>query len=319
MSNQTRVPPADRKPAVRGAAVALAALRRSYGPIQAVDGIDVTIAPGEVVALLGPNGAGKSTTIDMLLGLARPDEGTVQLFGRAPRDAVRAGQIGAMLQDGTLLEDATVAETVGLVAALHRHPLPVSEALRRAGVTELAGRRCSRLSGGQQQRVRFAVALVADPDLLVLDEPTVGMDVSTRREFWRTMREFADTGRTALFATHYLDEAEEFADRVVLMRAGRIVADGSVAEVRAAVSGRTLRAVVPGAGRDDLAVLPGVTGVELRGERATLASRDSDATLRAVLARHPGAHDIEIAAVGLEEAFLALTDSALTDEPEAAR
>jgi ABC-2 type transport system ATP-binding protein len=312
MTNPTIAPDAIPDPTRRGAAVALAGLYRSYGSVHAVNGIDLTIAPGEVVALLGPNGAGKSTTVDMLLGLSRPDEGEVHLFGRAPRDAVRDGLIGAMLQDGALLEDLTVAETVRLVAALHRRPLTVAETLRRAGVADLAGRRCSKLSGGQQQRVRFAVALVADPDLLVLDEPTVGMDVATRRDFWYTMRGFSDTGRTVVFATHYLDEAEEFADRVVLMRAGRIVADGSVAQIRAAVSGRTLRAVVPGASQEELAALPGVTGVDLRGERATLASADSDRTLRTLLVRHPQAHDIEITAMGLEEAFLALTDESET-------
>ncbi|MGH3669674.1 MAG: ABC transporter ATP-binding protein [Pseudonocardiaceae bacterium] len=288
-------------------AIRLAGLRKRYGPVLAVDGVDLLVAPGEVVALLGPNGAGKSTTVDMLLGLTRPDEGQARLFGRSPREAVSAGEVGAMLQNGTLLEDATVAETVGLVAALHHRPLPVAEALRRAGVTELAGRRCGKLSGGQQQRVRFAVAVVCDPDLLVLDEPTVGMDVETRRSFWRSMREFSDSGRTVLFATHYLEEAEEFADRVVLMRSGRVTADGSVAEVRATVSGRTLRAVVPGARQDALVALPGVTAVELRGDRVTMACADSDVALRALLAAHPAVHDIEIAAVGLEEAFLALT------------
>ncbi|PZS39460.1 MAG: ABC transporter ATP-binding protein [Pseudonocardiales bacterium] len=288
-------------------AVRLSGLRKRYGPVQAVDGVDLLIAPGEVVALLGPNGAGKSTTVDMLLGLTRPDEGQARIFGRSPREAVTAGEVGAMLQDGALLEDATVAETVGLVAALHRSPLPVAEALRRAGVAELAGRRCAKLSGGQQQRVRFAVAMVSDPDLLVLDEPTVGMDVATRRSFWHSMREFSDAGRTVLFATHYLEEAQEFADRVVLMRSGRITADGSVAEVRATVAGRTLRAVVAGAQHSALAALPGVTAVELRGDQVTLACADSDAALRALLAAHPSARDIEITAVGLEEAFLALT------------
>jgi len=219
---------------------------------------------------------------------------------------VAAGEVGAMLQDGALLEDATVGETVGLVAALHRSPLPVAEALRRAGVAELAGRRCNKLSG-QQQRVRFAVAIVSDPDLLVLDEPTVGMDVATRRAFWHSMREFSDAGRTVLFATHYLEEAQEFADRVVLMRSGRITADGSVAEVRATVAGRTLRAVVAGAQHSALAAMPGVSAVELRGDQVTLACADSDTALRALLAAHPTAHDIEITAVGLEEAFLALT------------
>jgi ABC-2 type transport system ATP-binding protein len=287
--------------------------------VQAVDGVDLLVAPGEVVALLGPNGAGKSTTVDMLLGLTRPDQGEARIFGRSPRDAVTAGDVGAMLQDGALLEDATVGETVGLVAALHRSPLPVAEALRRAGVAELAGRRCNKLSGGQQQRVRFAVAIVSDPDLLVLDEPTVGMDVAARRSFWHSMREFSDAGRTVLFATHYLEEAQEFADRVVLMRSGRITADGSVAEVRATVAGRTLRAVVAGARESALAALPGVTAVELRGDQATLACADSDTALRALLAAHPTAHDIEITAVGLEEAFLALTGDMETVDMEEGR
>jgi ABC-2 type transport system ATP-binding protein len=288
-------------------AIRLTGLRKGYGAMQAVDGVDLLVAPGEVVALLGPNGAGKSTTVDLLLGLTRPDDGQARIFGRSPREAVAAGEVGAMLQDGTLLEDATVGETVGLVAALHRRPLPVAEALRRAGVAELAGCRCNKLSGGQQQRVRFAVAIVSDPDLLVLDEPTVGMDVATRRSFWHSMREFSDAGRTVLFATHYLEEAQEFADRVVLMRSGRITADGSVAEVRATVAGRTLRAVVAGAHRSALAALPGVTAMELRGDQVTLACADSDGAVRALLAAYPAARDIEITAVGLEEAFLALT------------
>ncbi|GLZ28328.1 ABC transporter ATP-binding protein [Lentzea sp. NBRC 105346] len=290
-----------------GAAVAISGLHKGFGEVRAVDGVDLLISPGEVVALLGPNGAGKSTTVDMMLGLTRPDRGSVSIFGRAPRAAVSAGVIGAMPQSGSLLEDATVAETVGLIAALHRAPLPVATALERAGVADLADRRCTRLSGGQKQRVRFALALVSDPDLLVLDEPTVAMDVETRREFWRSMREYTSGGRTVLFATHYLEEAEEYADRVVLMRSGRVVADGSVAQVRAAVSGRTLRAVVPGVRRSVVAGLPGVRGAETRGEQVSLTCSDSDAALRALLAAFPDAHDIEISALGLEDAFLALT------------
>ena len=287
----------------------LSGLRKSYGDVRAVAGVDLVIAPGEVVALLGPNGAGKSTTVDMLLGLTEPDAGEISVFGQTPREAVVTGTIGAMLQNGSLLDDATVAETVGLVAALHRKPLPVAEALARADIADLANRKCTKLSGGQKQRVRFALALVCDPDLLVLDEPTVAMDVETRRQFWRGMREYTDSGRTVLFATHYLEEAQEYADRVVLMRSGRVVADGSVAEVRATVSGRTLRAVVPGATEAALTALPGVQAVELRGDAATLACADSDAALRALLSAWPAAHDIEINAVGLEDAFLALTAS----------
>ncbi|WP_409463581.1 ABC transporter ATP-binding protein [Amycolatopsis sp. GA6-003] len=298
-----------------GAAIRLGGIAKRYGDVRAVEKVDLTIAPGEVVALLGPNGAGKSTTVDMILGLAEPDEGAVSVFGRKPADAVRAGMIGAMLQGGTLLDDLTVRETVGLVAKLHRRPMPVRDALRRAGVEDIADRRANKLSGGQKQRVRFAVALVSDPDLLVLDEPTAAMDVGSRREFWKSMYSFTDTGRTVLFATHYLEEAEEFADRVVLMRAGEIVADGSVAEVRALAGGRTIRAVLPpGVGDEMVSTLPAVTSFELRGDRVALSSSDSDATLRALLAAVPAVHDIEIGAVGLEGAFLSLT----SDETEEA-
>ena len=296
-----------------GAAIHLTGLRKHYGDVHAIDGVDLTIAPGEVVALLGPNGAGKSTTVDMILGLTGPDAGEVRVFGRKPIDAVRAGLIGAMLQGGALMDDLTVGETVGMVAALHRKPMPVAEALRAAGVEELAGRRANKLSGGQKQRVRFAVALVSDPDLLILDEPTAAMDVGTRREFWQSMYSFTESGRTVLFATHYLEEAEEFADRVVLMRRGRVVADGSVAEVRALAGGRTLRAAVPGATDAAIAALPGVKEFELRGERVAISSSDSDATLWALKAAVPGVHDVEISAVGLEGAFLSLTADDTTE------
>ncbi|NUT50740.1 MAG: ABC transporter ATP-binding protein [Saccharothrix sp.] len=290
-----------------GAALAMRDLHKAFGEVRAVDGVELTVSPGEVVALLGPNGAGKSTTVDLLLGLTIPDRGDITVFGRTPRQAVSDGVIGAMLQSGALPDDATVAETVGLIAALHRAPRPVAELLDRAGIADLARRPCAKLSGGQKQRVRFALALVPDPDLLVLDEPTVAMDVETRRQFWQSMREYTATGRTVLFATHYLEEAQDYADRVVLMRSGRVVADGSVAQVRATVSGRTIRAVVPGARQAQLAGYPGVRSAELRADQVTMTCSDSDAALRALLADHPSAHDIEITALDLEDAFLALT------------
>ncbi len=289
------------------AAIRVSGLRKHYGQVRAVDGISLAIAPGEVVALLGPNGAGKSTAVDMILGLTRPDEGEVHVFGRTPAQAVDDGVIGAMLQSGALLDDATVGEMVGMVASLHRTPMPVTEALRRAGIQDLAKRRSTRLSGGQKQRVRYAVALVSDPDLLVLDEPTAAMDVGTRREFWQSMKEFTAAGRTVVFATHYLEEAEEYADRVVFMKAGTIVADGSVAEVQALAAGRTLHAVIPGATAVEVAALPGVADVEVRHDKVVVVSSRSDDTLRALLARFPQARDIEIAGVSLDEAFLALT------------
>jgi ABC-2 type transport system ATP-binding protein len=302
----------DRNPHEGGSPPAIRAvgLHKKYGDVHAVAGIDLTVPAGQVVALLGPNGAGKSTTVDLLLGLSRPDRGEVELFGDRPRAAVLKGRIGAMLQDGSLLDEPTVHEIVAMIASLHDTPIPVAEALRVAGVAELAGRRCSALSGGQQQRVRFAVALVSNPDLLVLDEPTAAMDVTARRAFWSSMREFTDGGKTVLFATHYLDEAEEFADRVVFLRAGKVVADGPVGQIKSMVSGRFIRASVPGADTELLRMLPGVVGAEVRGDQVELACANSDAAVQALTAHYPRSHNIEIRAAGLEEAFLALTRSA---------
>jgi ABC-2 type transport system ATP-binding protein len=297
-----------------GPAFALRGLTKRFGQVTAVDGVSVEVAHGQIVALLGPNGAGKSTTVDMLLGLTKPDAGEVAVAGGSPREAVDQGLVGAMMQNGALLPDVTVGEIVDLVVSTHAKPLPAAEVIARAGLQNLVKRRCGKLSGGERQRVRFALALAGDPRLLVLDEPTAAMDVDGRRAFWASIREFAASGRTVLFATHYLAEAEDYADRVVLMRHGGVVADGAVAEVRAAVSGRVLKAVVPGAAEADLTELPGVTTVQLRAGRAELACADSDAAIRALLAAYPQASDIEITALGLEEAFLALT----ADETEGA-
>jgi ABC-2 type transport system ATP-binding protein len=287
-------------------AVQLVGLHKSYADIHAVAGVDLEVSPGEVVALLGPNGAGKSTTIDMLLGLIAPDSGVPRLFGRSPREAIAAGRVGAMLQTGGLLPQLTVAETVQLVGSLHRDPLPVAEVLGRAAIQELRDRRINQLSSGQAQRVRFAIALVPDPRLLVLDEPTVGMDVESRRAFWTAMRELTMAGRTVLFATHYLEEADTYADRVVLLRAGRIVADGTAASIKASAAGRTIRGTLPGADPDLLRELPGVSAAEVHGNAVVLRSADSDATLRTLLAI-TDIRDVEVTAAGLEDAFLAIT------------
>jgi ABC-2 type transport system ATP-binding protein len=286
--------------------IALRGLTKRYGAVTAVDGLDLSISPGEVVALLGPNGAGKSTTIDMLLGLARPDAGAARLFDLPPIEAIARGRVGAMLQSGGLLPDLTVGEIVELAAALQPRHRPIPQVLERAGLADLAKRRVGKLSGGQQQRVRFAMALVADPELIVLDEPTTGLDVEARRAFWAAMREESGHGRTVLFATHYLDEADAYADRIVFMRAGRVVADGTAAQIKALVSGRTIRATLPGADLTALAVLPGVDEVESRGDTVLLTCRDSDAALRALLTNTP-ARDVEVTARGLEDAFVALT------------
>ncbi|MFE9789280.1 ABC transporter ATP-binding protein [Nocardia salmonicida] len=299
-------------PRTTRAAIELRDLRKSFpgttDPVRAVDGLDLTVAPGEIVAFLGPNGAGKSTTIDLLLGLTTPDSGTVTVFGEAPEDAVRAGRVAAVLQSGGLLPDLTVGETVRLVAGLHARPRPVPEVLERAGIADIADRLVGKCSGGQQQRLRFALALLPDPDLIVLDEPTTGMDVSGRRDFWSAMREDAGSGRTVLFATHYLDEADAYADRIVLVRAGRIVADGSAAQIKNLAVGRTVAATLPGADPALLSALPGVEHVELRGDRILVQARDSDDIARFLL-NHSVAHDLEITTHNLESAFLALTSA----------
>ncbi|MET9795411.1 ABC transporter ATP-binding protein [Nocardiopsis alba] len=289
------------------AAIYITGLYKTYGPVRAVDGVELSIAPGEVVALLGPNGAGKSTTVDMVVGLTKPDSGEVRIFGRTPGEAIHEGMIGAMLQEGALLDDATVEEMVAMVASLHRRPLSVPEALERAGIADLAKRRSTKLSGGQKQRVRFAIAMVSDPDLLILDEPTAGMDVATRREFWHSMKKFTETGHTVVFATHYLEEAEEVADRIVFLKDGRVAADGTVEQVRALAEGRTVTATIPGITETEVMDLPNVVSAEVRMEKAMVLSSDSDATLRALLNRFPEARDVEVVGVGLDEAFLVLT------------
>jgi ABC-2 type transport system ATP-binding protein len=212
-----------------------------------------------------------------------------------------------MLQTGALIRDLSVRELVQMVASLYPAALPVAETLKLTGLTELADQRTQKLSGGETQRVRFAVALVANPKLLVLDEPTVAMDVEGRRSFWATMRELAAQGRTVLFATHYLEEADAYADRAVLMAHGIVVADGPTNEIKARVGTRTIKATLPGADLDALRGLPGVSGVERRGEAVVLSCTDSDAAIRALLQVEPDARDIEILAAGLEEAFVELT------------
>jgi ABC-2 type transport system ATP-binding protein len=290
--------------------VEIRGLTKSYGTVRAVRGIDATIAPGETVALLGPNGAGKSTTLDILLGLIDPDDGSATVFGMSPPDAVASGTVGAMLQTGGLIRDLRVRELVAMMAGLYPDPLDVDDVLRLTGTQSLGEKLTQRLSGGETQRVRFALALVANPELLVLDEPTVALDVEGRREFWATMREFASRGKTIVFATHYLEEADAYADRAVLMARRRVVADGPTTEIKALVGSRRIQATLPGVPLERLERLPGVSHAERRGDAVVLACSDSDAAIRALLAAHPETRDIEITGAGLEEAFLRLTEDA---------
>jgi ABC-2 type transport system ATP-binding protein len=287
-------------------AVDLTGVHKNFGHVQAVRGVDLKIGSGEIVAILGPNGAGKTSTIDIILGLSQPNAGEVSVLGMRPRQAIARGLISAVMQTGGLLRDLTVRETVEYTASLFAHSQPVDEVLRGAGITDVADRRVGKCSGGEQQRLRFALALLSDPELLVLDEPTTGMDVEGRRSFWSAIRKDAEQGRTVLFATHYLEEADAYADRIVLLRHGLIVADGTAAEIKAMAAGRTVRATLPGASEAMLAAAPGAEQVEIRGETILVHSKDSDATARFLLTQ-TAARDLEITARGIEDAFLALT------------
>jgi ABC-2 type transport system ATP-binding protein len=291
--------------------IALHGLTKSFGDVAAVRSIDLSVAAGETVALLGPNGAGKSTTVDMLLGLSEPDAGSVAIFGRSPREAVDAGAVGAMLQTGGLLRELRVRELLVVMASLYPKSLDVDDVISLAAIDELADRPTHKLSGGETQRVRFALSLVSDPDLLVLDEPTVAMDVNARHGFWTAMRAFAARGKTVVFATHYLEEADSWADRIVLMARGRIVADGSTSEISKVVGSTVIRCTLPDRSDDELALLPGVTTTERHGETVTLTCADGDAALRALVAARPDACDFDVRGAGLEAAFLQLT----ADEP----
>lgn len=289
-------------------AVRATGLFKSFDSVNAVNGIDLRIRPGEIVAFLGPNGAGKTTTIDMILGLSQPTSGEVRVFGMAPRAAIARGLVSAVMQTGGLLKELTVAETAALTGSLYAHSRPVAEVLDRAGILDISDRLVGKCSGGQQQRLRFAMALLSDPRLLILDEPTTGMDVEGRRDFWSAIRTDADHGRTVVFATHYLEEADAYADRIILVRQGNIVADGTTAAVKAMASGRTVRATVPGMTEELLQAIPHSDSVELRGDALTVHSGDTDAVARFLLT-NTQAHDLEIVSRGLEDAFIALTSA----------
>jgi ABC-2 type transport system ATP-binding protein len=293
-------------------AVELSGLRKSFrstngAAVDAVRGISLTIQPGEVVAILGPNGAGKTTTIDMLLGLSAPDEGSVRVYGLSPQRAAAAGRVAAVTQTGGLLPDFTVGESARIIAAAFGVEDQVPAALAAAGIAELADRRVSKCSGGEQQRLKFALALLPDPDLIVLDEPTAGMDVGSRREFWAAMRRDAEHGRTVLFATHYLEEADAFADRIVMIADGEVVADGDTAQIRARACGRVVSAEMSETeATAAVSAFPEIMDVDRRGGRYYFTAADSDGLTRFLLTR-TRAREVEIVTRGLEDAFIALT------------
>ena len=290
-----------------GPVVSFVNVSKHYGSLRAVDRLSLDLRAGQTVALLGPNGAGKSTSLDMLLALRKPTSGRIRMFGSDPYHAVKTGRVGAMLQSGGLMPEVTVRELVQLVTGLQPRPVPVPTTLRRAGIESIADQRVDRLSGGQTQRVRFALAIVGDCDLIVLDEPTTAMDVETRRRFWGSMKEEVAEGKTLLFATHYLEEADQAADRILVINRGRLLADGTPAEIKERAGAKRISFRLDNVDEPFLLGLPGLVSLDVRGDVVQIQSSDSDATLYALLDAGYRPREVEIGSLGLEQAFLAIT------------
>jgi ABC-2 type transport system ATP-binding protein len=284
----------------------LAGVGKHYGPIVALDGVDLEVRAGEVLAVLGPNGAGKSTALGLLTGRLAPDTGEARVFGLDPRDAAARRRIGVMQQEARLPETLRVAELVALWSGYYPDPRPVAETLALAGLTDLAKRSYQALSGGQQRRVQFALAICGRAPLLFVDEPTTGLDIDARRAFWDVLRGLREAGTSLVLTTHYLEEADALADRIVLIDGGRVLAEDSPSGLKARSTGsrvaaRTALAVSELAGWDE------VDAVESAGGRLLMRSRTPDALVRRLLSADPTCADLEVSALSLEEAFVALT------------
>ncbi|MBR7837176.1 ABC transporter ATP-binding protein [Actinospica durhamensis] len=289
-------------------AVSFEQVSKNYGAVRAVRELTLHIPRGRAIAFLGPNGAGKSTSLEMLLGLRKVGSGRIEVFGKSPRQAMVAGHVGAMLQSGGLPQDVTVREVLELMSRLHPRPLAVDEVLRRANIADLADRKADKLSGGQTQRVRFAIAIAGDSDLIVLDEPTTGMDVENRQIFWTAMKAEAARGKTILFATHYLEEADQIADQVIVINKGRLLANGTSADIKAMAGFQRVSFRLPGISREALIDLPAAVTIDVVGDRVQIQTSDSDKTFYALIDQGLRPMDLEITALGLEQAFVAITE-----------
>ena len=288
-----------------GRLATMSAVTHRYGDVVALDGLNLEIRAGEVLAVLGPNGAGKTTAIGLLLGTLRVQEGTVRVFGHEPGAGAVRMRRGAMLQVSGVPDTLTIAEHLELFSSYYPAPLPVSRLLAMAGLEDLADRRYGRLSGGQKQRVMFALALAGDPELVFLDEPTTGLDVEARRSLWNEIRELKAAGRTAVLTTHYLEEADALADRIAVIHEGRVVAEGTPAEIKSRAADRRVRCITS-INADEVAALPGVARVEVNGQHLEILTARPEELLRTLLALDPDLRDLHVTGARLEDAFLTL-------------
>lgn len=284
----------------------LEAVNMNYGDVRALKAVDFRVGAGELVALLGPNGAGKTTAVKLLLGLLQPNAGKVRVLGGDPTNPENRMRTGAMLQVGRVPETLRVREHIDLFSSYYQNPMPMASVLTAAGLEKLSDRKFGDLSGGQRQRVLFALAICGNPDLLFLDEPTVGLDVEARRMLWDEIRQLVGRGKTVLLTTHYLQEADALADRVVVINKGEIVAEGTPAEIKAQTAGKRIRCITS-LSMETLSQIPGVTEVKQDREAVELHTGVAEPVLRELLARDMGLSGLEVSAAGLEEAFLALT------------
>ena len=289
-----------------GALARLKGVRKRFGGTQALDGLDLEVRPGELLAVLGPNGAGKTTAIALLLGLQRADAGAALLFGRSPHDLAARRGVGVMMQEVVLPDALRVHELISMTQAYYPDPLTLAEAIALAGVEKIAARPYVKLSGGQKRQAQFALAICGRPRLLFLDEPTTGLDVSARETMWATLRKLVAGGTSIVLTTHYIEEAEALADRVVVLAKGRQIAEGTVAEMRALVVRKRIDCVTA----LDLATLKGwpeVTAAARTDGLTSITTAEAEAVARRLLAADPGLSDLEVRRAGLSEAFAELT------------
>lgn len=284
----------------------LEGVTKNYGDIRALRNLTFSVPAGQVVALLGPNGAGKTTAVKLLLGLLQPSSGRARVFGGDPVNPQNRMRTGAMLQVGKVPETLKVNEHIDLFSSYYEKPLPIEEVLAMAGLEKLRDRKFGDLSGGQRQRTLFALAVCGDPDLLFLDEPTVGLDVEARRALWEGIRHLVARGKTVLLTTHYLEEADALADRIAVIDQGVIIAEGTPAEIKAKTSGKRIRCVTS-LDLTKLLQIPGVIEVKHDREAVEIHAREAESVIRALLTADPALSALEITTAGLEEAFLALT------------